>query len=341
VTGALPSAVAIGDLDGDDVADLAVANLYSPDAVSVMLGVGDGTFGAKTDYTTEPYLQSVAIGDVTGDGRPDLAVAGWGAAPDFAGLVSVLPGEGGGAFGAREDYRLPPYPASSVALGDLNGDQKPDMVVAYYASFSAPMADPGFVSVYLNTRPVAPMPTRVELFSAVPTVEGVRVVWRLSDPGAIRSLELDRGTSEKGPWSNVQRAPLLPGELAEVLDRLAPAGETSWYRLSGVQGDGSRVTLGLTSAMAQEAVAAFALAPLSPNPSGGRSLVTFAVPARAPVRLTLVDVQGRQVAVLADGIREVGRYTAALDARALGAGIYFVRLQAPGVSLTRRLALVR
>jgi hypothetical protein len=52
--------------------------------------------------------------------------------------------------------------------------------------------------------------------------------------------------------------------------------------------------------VAQEAITAFTLSPLSPNPSTGRSLVTFAIPACACVHLTLTDVQGRVEAHRAD-----------------------------------------
>ena len=44
-----PDSVAIGDLNGDGKPDLAVANEGSS-TVSVLLGNGDGTFGAKTDF---------------------------------------------------------------------------------------------------------------------------------------------------------------------------------------------------------------------------------------------------------------------------------------------------
>jgi len=85
----------------------------------------------------------------------------------------------------------------------------------------------------------------------------------------------------------------------------------------------------------------FALAPPAPNPTAGRSLMSFALPRSAHVRLTLEDVQGREVAVLAEGIREAGRYTATLDSSDLRAGIYFLHMQAPGVNLARRLAVVK
>ena len=79
----------------------------------------------------------------------------------------------------------------------------------------------------------------------------------------------------------------------------------------------------------------------APNPAAGRSLVRFEVPRSTPVRLSLLDVQGREVAVLADGVREPGRYTAALDASDLRAGIYFVRMQAGSTKLTRRVVVLQ
>jgi hypothetical protein len=66
--------VAIGDLDGDGVPDLAVSNIFSDD-VSVLIGNGDGTFQTQLRFGAGDGPQSVAIGDLDGDGVPDLAVA--------------------------------------------------------------------------------------------------------------------------------------------------------------------------------------------------------------------------------------------------------------------------
>src|SRR5437867_3703358 len=58
-----PISVAIGDLNGDGKADLVVANFSCCSLeVSVLLGNGDGTFGATTDFPTGPYPSFVAIG---------------------------------------------------------------------------------------------------------------------------------------------------------------------------------------------------------------------------------------------------------------------------------------
>jgi hypothetical protein len=55
-TGISPNSVAIGDLNGDGKPDLAVTS-YSSSTVSVLLGSGNGTFGAKTDFATGEGLR--------------------------------------------------------------------------------------------------------------------------------------------------------------------------------------------------------------------------------------------------------------------------------------------
>jgi hypothetical protein len=130
-TGGSPPSVAIGDLSGDGKPDLVAAN-YGSNTVSVLLGNGDGTFGANVDYGTGSNPLSAAIADVNGDGKLDLAVANNGST-----TVSVLVGNGDGSFGAKVDYGTGSnsHPAS-IAVGDVNGDGKPDIVTANSGSNS-------------------------------------------------------------------------------------------------------------------------------------------------------------------------------------------------------------
>ena len=75
-TGTAPAAVATGDFNGDGNLDLVVANSSTgANSVSVLLGNGNGTFGAKTDFTTGSNPLSVTAGDFNGDGKLDLAAA--------------------------------------------------------------------------------------------------------------------------------------------------------------------------------------------------------------------------------------------------------------------------
>ena len=74
--GATPYAVAVGDFNGDGKRDLATANNGSAN-VSVLLGDGNGTFGAASNFPLAPgsHPDALAVGDFNGDGKPDLVTA--------------------------------------------------------------------------------------------------------------------------------------------------------------------------------------------------------------------------------------------------------------------------
>jgi hypothetical protein len=155
------TSVAIGDLNGDGLPDLVVAN-WCPTSgscpaggeVSVMLGNGDGTFQAPAGYSSGGALaHSVAIGDLDGDGRADLVVAN--ECQDYSncnggGEVSVLLGNGDGTFRGAVSYSSGGYTAVSVAIGDVNGDGHPDLVVANECCDSTTCDKGGEVSILLG-----------------------------------------------------------------------------------------------------------------------------------------------------------------------------------------------
>ena len=82
------------------------------------------------------------------------------------------------------------------------------------------------------------------------------------------------------------------------------------------------------------------LLPVAPNPSASGARVAFVMPEPGTVRLTVVDVRGRTVAVLADEAVAAGRHEARLGA-SLAAGVYVVRLEAAGQVVTRRAVIAR
>ncbi len=104
----------------------------STGVVSVFLGKGDGTFQAGVPYSAgDPFTNSLTLADVNGDGRFDVLVTNMCAANDCPnGSVSVLLGNGDGTFQAGVPYSSGGQFAFSVAVADLNGDGKPDLLVA-------------------------------------------------------------------------------------------------------------------------------------------------------------------------------------------------------------------
>ena len=138
--GSAPAAVAIGDSDGDGIGDLAVA-LPGINRVALYAGVGDHPGGAMPvpvllDTGAGSAPSAVTFGDLNGDGRLDLAVA----AP---GVNRVLLYAGIGDHPGTNPVSLyaggigdPGSMPVSVAIGDLNGDMRPDLATANFDSDS-------------------------------------------------------------------------------------------------------------------------------------------------------------------------------------------------------------
>src|SRR5262249_39581694 len=116
---------ALGDLNGDGVADLALA--LSNGTAGVLLGNGDGTFQPLRTYRVGSAPSAIAVTDVNADGLLDLVTADSGAAG-----VSVLLGHGDGTFAAALRYNGGGA-ASFVVADDFNGDGFPDLAVSSFS----------------------------------------------------------------------------------------------------------------------------------------------------------------------------------------------------------------
>ena len=134
VTGSSTSVngLAIGDIDGDGLADLhASVGGNKPDSwVATRLQQRDGTLGAPEQRASYDSPESLEYADVTGDGRGDLVVAhgGWNA----LGVYDAVQTPG---TATEPRFALPyasHYDPDGVAVGDFSGDGKADVAVADY-----------------------------------------------------------------------------------------------------------------------------------------------------------------------------------------------------------------
>jgi autotransporter-associated beta strand protein len=126
-SGRQPYALAVGDLNGDGIPDLVVANTNTyPGTVSVLQGNGDGTFQSLPTIILPTTPIAVAVGHFHDPNILDLAVTAYD--PVNGAVVYVLLGNGDGTFQAPVAYPVGLNP-SDVLVGDLTGAGTDDLVV--------------------------------------------------------------------------------------------------------------------------------------------------------------------------------------------------------------------
>ena len=116
-------------------------------------------------------------------------------------------------------------------------------------------------------------------------------------------------------------------------------GDGAW--VPGWSNDGESFEPYLTGAWQDAVPTEYTLGQNYPNPFNPRTSIRFGLPQAGWVKLSVYDLLGRQVAVLADGPREAGQHQIAFDASALASGIYLYRLEAGDYTAVRKMILMK
>jgi Secretion system C-terminal sorting domain len=187
-------------------------------------------------------------------------------------------------------------------------------------------------------------PTLMQFMTADEVPGGIAIQWRFGDPNAYRSVGVERAESEAGPFGRVTAPVVANVEGMSVLDTDVADGHTYWYRIVALDSQGRSITFGPITAALRPVVSEFALQRISPNPTHGTLQIDFALPRSTRARITVLDLAGREVAILTDASYAAGRHrlswSGETDHGRVAGGIYFVRIRAGGKSLTQRVAIV-
>ncbi len=241
----------------------------------------------------------------------------------------------------------------SVAIGDLNGDGKPDLVAGKIGTVSVLFGNgdgtfgsksefgtggagsseavaigdlngdgkPDLVTANSNTATVSVLlntgdrntATLLAEFEATTTADGIELRWMFGDPSRVRTVAVERAVDTAGPWLSI--APELHEEagVTVALDRATEGGRAYFYRLVVQLTDGGWVVFGPVSASHLGPPSMSALTLVSPNPTSGHTQVDYEVARTGRVQLEVLDVSGRVEETLADRIQTPGRYVVAWD----------------------------
>ncbi len=85
----------------------------------------------------------------------------------------------------------------------------------------------------------------------------------------------------------------------------------------------------------------FELTTVYPNPFNSSIKLGFSLPEDAEIKLTIFDLLGREVAVLFEGAKEAGKYSAIWNSKGIAAGSYMLSLESAGEVRTQKLTLIK
>ena len=193
--------------------------------------------------------------------------------------------------------------------------------------------------------PCGPVAAQLAIFSAEGRDDGILLRWQFSEPENVAAVRVERSEGPNFPWSAVDVTLGTEAGVTTGLDIAVERDRDYLYRLSMTDNAGHVYTMGLASGRRVSLVASgvFMDTPY-PNPASHGATVAFRISRPEFVRLAIVDVKGRQIRLLHEGMMPAGDHVKHWDGatawrEAAPAGVYLVSLRTSDGVKTQRITV--
>jgi hypothetical protein len=195
--------------------------------------------------------------------------------------------------------------------------------------------------------PCGPTATLLSFFNTEGRDDGILLRWRFSQPEEVISVSVERSEGVDGPWAAIDVTLGREGDLVTGLDTSAERDLEYVYRLRVFDVSSDTQIMGLASGRRLGPLASGVLlrAPY-PNPTAHGATLGFRISRPEYVRLSIVDVNGRLIRTLHEGMLPAGEHVKRWDGLTASRtdaapGVYLVNLRTSEGVRTRRLTVSR
>jgi len=184
----------------------------------------------------------------------------------------------------------------------------------------------------------------ITAFDVIPSANGVELRWVVKSADGLQGFNIYRSDGSGIPFKRINEL-LVPPDPTEFSyrDTHVRPKTTYWYRVGAVDNDGEFFS---RSVSVETPAAKTTLHQNYPNPFNPRTTISFYLTEKEVVRLTIYDVQGRQVRTLLSEEKDFGTHEVIWDGRndlgeTVGSGIYFCRLVVGKTVETKKLTILK
>ena len=194
-----------------------------------------------------------------------------------------------------------------------------------------------------NTGNGSVLPVELVSFSANVAGNSIILCWQTATEINTSAFEIERAAYGSNNWNKAGSLRAAGNSNAPQYYSFTdpnPLSGNSSYRLKSIDNDGSFKFSNVLS-VSRSAAMKFQLSQNFPNPFNPTTTIAFNLPVQGLVDLKIYDVLGNVVTTLVNEEKAAGNYTVQFDAGKFSSGVYFYKLTIDGVSICKKMSVIK